>query len=100
MARGTSGRRKQSVADKQAVKKPKEGNPKSMVIRVGAGEVGSSVSQLVQDVRQVMEPDTAVRLKVGCPFPSVSDALYSPLQYRSDAPTSSAIIPPWPGLSA
>lgn len=63
MARGTSGRRKQSVADKQAVNKPKEGNPKSMVIRIGAGEVGSSVSQLVQDMRQVMQPDTAVRLK-------------------------------------
>jgi ribosome biogenesis protein SSF1/2 len=38
--------------------------PKSMVIRVGAGEVGPSVSQLVQDVRSMMEPDTAVRLKV------------------------------------
>ncbi|OAG08332.1 Brix-domain-containing protein [Paraphaeosphaeria sporulosa] len=63
MARGNSGRRKQSVADKQAVAKPKEGNPKSMVIRIGAGEVGSSVTQLVQDVRQVMQPDTAVRLK-------------------------------------
>ena len=38
--------------------------PKSMVIRVGAGEVGSSVSQLVSDVRRVMEPGTATRLKV------------------------------------
>lgn len=38
--------------------------PKSMVIRVGASQVGTSVSQLVQDVRQMMEPDTAVRLKV------------------------------------
>ena len=38
--------------------------PKSMVIRIGAGEVGPSVSQLVQDVRTVMEPDTAIRLKV------------------------------------
>lgn len=38
--------------------------PKSMVIRIGAGEVGPSVSQLVQDVRTVMEPDTASRLKV------------------------------------
>ncbi|RAH54926.1 ribosome biogenesis protein Ssf2 [Aspergillus piperis CBS 112811] len=37
--------------------------PKSMVIRVGASEVGSSVSQLVKDVRTMMEPDTAVRLK-------------------------------------
>lgn len=38
--------------------------PKSMVIRVGAAQVGSSVSQLVKDVRLMMEPDTAVRLKV------------------------------------
>ncbi|PQE11094.1 Brix domain protein [Rutstroemia sp. NJR-2017a BVV2] len=37
--------------------------PKSMVIRVGAGEVGPSVSQLVKDVRRMMEPDTASRLK-------------------------------------
>ncbi|KAI1260599.1 Brix domain-containing protein [Xylariaceae sp. FL1019] len=38
-------------------------DPKSMVIRIGAGEVGSSVSQLAKDVRQVMEPRTASRLK-------------------------------------
>lgn len=38
--------------------------PKSMVIRMGAGEVGSSVGQLVKDVRAMMEPHTAVRLKV------------------------------------
>lgn len=38
--------------------------PKSMVIRVGASQVGTSVSQLVKDVRHMMEPDTAVRLKV------------------------------------
>ncbi|KAI9737013.1 MAG: hypothetical protein M1834_000602 [Cirrosporium novae-zelandiae] len=37
--------------------------PKSMVIRVGAGEVGPSVSQLVKDMRRVMEPHTASRLK-------------------------------------
>ncbi|KAL8733789.1 MAG: hypothetical protein Q9181_003458 [Wetmoreana brouardii] len=37
--------------------------PKSMVIRVGAGEVGSSVSQLVKDVRSMMKPGTASRLK-------------------------------------
>ncbi|EAU36264.1 conserved hypothetical protein [Aspergillus terreus NIH2624] len=37
--------------------------PKSMVIRVGGSQVGTSVSQLVQDVRTMMEPDTAVRLK-------------------------------------
>ncbi|KAK4189418.1 ribosome biogenesis protein SSF1 [Podospora australis] len=38
-------------------------DPKSMVIRMGAGEVGSSVSQLAADVRKVMEPGTASRLK-------------------------------------
>lgn len=38
-------------------------DPKSMVIRIGAGEVGSSVSQLAADVRKVMEPGTASRLK-------------------------------------
>jgi ribosome biogenesis protein SSF1/2 len=38
-------------------------DPKSMVIRIGAGEVGSSISQLVSDVRRVMEPGTASRLK-------------------------------------
>lgn len=38
-------------------------DPKSMVIRIGAGEVGSSISQLAKDVRQVMEPGTASRLK-------------------------------------
>ncbi|KAI0160887.1 ribosome biogenesis protein-like protein Ssf2 [Hypoxylon sp. FL1284] len=38
-------------------------DPKSMVIRIGAGEVGSSISQLAKDVRQVMEPGTASRLR-------------------------------------
>lgn len=38
-------------------------DPKSMVIRIGAGEVGSSVTQLATDVRKVMEPGTASRLK-------------------------------------
>lgn len=37
--------------------------PKSMVIRMGAGDVGSSISQLVKDFRLMMEPDTASRLK-------------------------------------
>ncbi|KAF2644954.1 putative ribosome biogenesis protein Ssf2 [Massarina eburnea CBS 473.64] len=62
MGKHGSGRRKQSATDK-SVKKTLEGNPKSMVIRMGAGEVGSSVSQLVQDMRIVMQPDTAVKLK-------------------------------------
>ena len=64
MARGASQRKKQSTTDRERSKKPLNGQPKSMVIRIGAQEVGSSVSQLVQDVRHVMEPDTAVRLKV------------------------------------
>ncbi|KAK2765594.1 hypothetical protein FQN54_008448 [Arachnomyces sp. PD_36] len=38
-------------------------SPKTMVIRAGAGDVGPSVSQLVKDVRSMMEPDTASRLK-------------------------------------
>jgi ribosome biogenesis protein SSF1/2 len=63
MARGSSLRKKQSAEDKQKSKKPVNGQPKSMVIRIGAQEVGSSVSQLVTDVRHVMEPETAVRLK-------------------------------------
>ena len=47
-----------------AAKKPVSNGPKSMVIRIGAGEVGSSVSQLVKDIRSMMEPDTAARLRV------------------------------------
>ncbi|OAP59228.1 hypothetical protein AYL99_06526 [Fonsecaea erecta] len=45
--------------------KPGQANrrPKSMVIRMGAGDVGSSVTQLARDFRAVMEPDTASRLK-------------------------------------
>ncbi|KAH0555993.1 hypothetical protein GP486_006065 [Trichoglossum hirsutum] len=38
-------------------------SPKSMVVRMGAGEVGPSISQLVRDVRAMMEPGTAARLK-------------------------------------
>ncbi|KAF2202353.1 Brix-domain-containing protein [Delitschia confertaspora ATCC 74209] len=62
MGRRKNNRHKQSAHDKQAAK-PQNGRPKSMVIRIGAAEVGASVSQLVQDVRHVMEPDTAIRLK-------------------------------------
>ncbi|ERF76268.1 hypothetical protein EPUS_04345 [Endocarpon pusillum Z07020] len=38
-----------------------------MVIRMGAGEVGPSITQLAKDVRAMMEPDTASRLKVCFP---------------------------------
>lgn len=37
--------------------------PKSFVIK--HGQVGTSLTQLVRDVRKVMEPNTASRLKVG-----------------------------------
>lgn len=36
--------------------------PKSFIIK--HGQVGSSISQLVRDMRKVMEPNTASRLKV------------------------------------
>ena len=36
--------------------------PKSFVIK--HGQVGSSLTQLTRDVRKVMEPNTATRLKV------------------------------------
>ncbi|KAF8252615.1 Brix-domain-containing protein [Wilcoxina mikolae CBS 423.85] len=37
--------------------------PKTMVIRIGASEIGPSVSSLVRDVRTMMEPHTASRLR-------------------------------------
>lgn len=40
--------------------------PKSFIIR--HGQVGSSLSQLVRDLRKVMEPNTATRLKVSTVF--------------------------------
>ncbi|KAI7112461.1 Brix-domain-containing protein, partial [Hortaea werneckii] len=43
--------------------KPGERTPKSMVIRVGASDVGPSITQLVRDTRSMMEPQTATRLK-------------------------------------
>lgn len=40
--------------------------PKSFIIK--HGQVGSSLSQLVRDLRKVMEPNTATRLKVRAVF--------------------------------
>ncbi|TKA69106.1 hypothetical protein B0A55_08855 [Friedmanniomyces simplex] len=51
------------AAPGNAPSKPGERTPKSMVIRIGASEVGPSVTQLVRDVRTMMEPQTATRLK-------------------------------------
>ncbi|CRG92508.1 Ribosome biogenesis protein SSF2 [Talaromyces islandicus] len=62
-------KKRTQVQGKNDSAKPKNGasatsqTPKSMVIRIGAGEVGSSVSQLVKDFRLMMEPDTAIRLR-------------------------------------
>jgi ribosome biogenesis protein SSF1/2 len=56
------GRKKQKVKDKDMLQRSSD-QPKSMVIRIGAQDVGASVSQLVQDVRHCLEPDTAIRLK-------------------------------------
>lgn len=39
-----------------------DGVPKSFIIK--HGQVGSSLTQLVRDMRKVMEPNTASRLKV------------------------------------
>lgn len=66
-------------------------SPKSMVIRVGASQVGTSVSQLVKDVRKMMEPDTAVRLKVWHQSHSVLRALSNPMT-RNVNPTDCGII--------
>ena len=41
-----------------------DGNPRSFIIK--HGQVGSSLAQLVRDLRKVMEPNTATRLKVCC----------------------------------
>ncbi|KAK0870072.1 rRNA-binding ribosome biosynthesis protein [Friedmanniomyces endolithicus] len=51
------------TAPGNAPSKPGERTPKSMVIRIGASEVGPSVTQLVRDVRTMMEPQTATRLR-------------------------------------
>ncbi|KAK5367813.1 rRNA-binding ribosome biosynthesis protein [Exophiala xenobiotica] len=53
------------VGNDDAPGKPGQGNrrPKSMVIRMGAVDIGPSVTQLARDFRAVMEPDTASRLK-------------------------------------
>ena len=63
MAHPRKKRRTQGQATTPAKTGPGPRPPKSMVIRMGAGEVGTSVSQLTQDFRHVMEPDTATRLK-------------------------------------
>lgn len=88
------------VASVQGVK-GKNGNdriPRSMVIRMGAGDVGSSVSQLVKDIRLMMEPHTASRLKVGNTTIREISCLILSLT-RSVGRTGYVITLPWQGRS-
>ena len=55
-------RRKNRTHLKGPVASPAADAPKSFVIK--HGQVGSSIVQLVRDVRKLMEPNTASRLKV------------------------------------
>lgn len=57
------------------------GVPKSFVIK--HGQVGSSLSQLVRDIRKVMEPNTASRLKVRLLF-----VLMHPIYYNEEKLTN------------
>lgn len=57
MARRRKHRTHQKVAEAEA-----DGTPKSFIIK--HGQVGHSLAQLVRDLRKVMEPNTASRLKV------------------------------------
>jgi len=91
MARGRgTARKKQSVKDKELAKKPEAG-PKSMVIRIGAQEVGRSVSDLVNDVRHCLEV-------CACPPDKYERWLTLPRSQtqlsvsKSDGQTSSGII--------
>ncbi|GLB35128.1 putative brix-domain-containing protein [Lyophyllum shimeji] len=54
-------RRKNRTHLKASVSAPAAGVPKSFIIK--HGQVGSSLTQLVRDMRKVMEPNTASRLK-------------------------------------
>ncbi|KZT41995.1 Brix-domain-containing protein [Sistotremastrum suecicum HHB10207 ss-3] len=54
-------RRRKTRTHKQPVDGEGDGLPKSFVVR--HGQVGESVTQLVRDIRKVMEPNTASRLK-------------------------------------
>ena len=62
--KGTKNSVTQRVDDGPAHKNnPASRIPKSMVIRMGGNEIGPSASQLVRDMREVMEPHTASRLQ-------------------------------------
>lgn len=67
-----------------------DGAPKSFIIK--HGQVGPSLTQLVRDVRKVMEPNTASRLKVKLTaiFDTLDGLIY--IWYRKEPETSSKII--------
>jgi ribosome biogenesis protein SSF1/2 len=54
------------AAAQSAASEGNDGTPKSFIIK--HGQVGSSLTQLVRDMRKVMEPNTASRLKVRSHF--------------------------------
>jgi hypothetical protein len=66
MARKRKNRTHLKGAGAAAAGAPPDGIPKSFVIK--HGQVGSSLTQLVRDIRKVMEPNTASRLKVSPPL--------------------------------
>ncbi|EGN96099.1 hypothetical protein SERLA73DRAFT_185640 [Serpula lacrymans var. lacrymans S7.3] len=61
MARRRKNRTHLKGAGAAAAQKTQDGVPKSFIIK--HGQVGSSLTQLVRDMRKVMEPNTASRLK-------------------------------------
>lgn len=67
-------RRRKTRTHKQPDDGEGDGLPKSFVVR--HGQVGESVTQLVRDIRKVMEPNTASRLKVRIPLEKIIVLLY------------------------
>lgn len=66
-----------------AKKETPTGTPKSFIIK--HGPVGLSLTQLVRDMRKVMEPNTASRLKVrGCLQNSLFYALTHLFYFRKE----------------
>lgn len=64
-----------------------DGAPKSFIIK--HGQVGSSLTQLVRDLRKVMEPNTASRLKVSSVnFTVASTSLISTSECRNATVTN------------
>jgi hypothetical protein len=82
-----------SATDRPGKPGAKKQSPKSMVIRMGAGDVGSSVSQLAKDFRAMMEPDTASRLKAYILVSKASELFL--ILVRNENQINSRTISPW-----